>query len=346
MQRYLITGATGFVGAHLAGHLWELGAHLRLLVRRSSDLTRLPAAIGQALAVKDPRVELFIGDLANAASLGGACEGVAGVYHLACAVKGTFDESERSRAVFHEVNVAGTENLAREAARAGVRMVHLSSTAAMGSVEESVVDEQTPCRPRALYQSSKRQAELSLLELHGSEGLDVVILRPCLILGPGKAGGEVLELFNLVRKGHFPKVAAALRCTKPLVDVRDVAQGCVRAMERGVAGEIYLIHSGARHTLGEIVAAAGALVGVRRTGVPVPMWPMRLAGLGFEKIAAAVPSFNPPWTRNRLDLFVTDRQISIEKARVQLGYAPAYQNVYDMLGMTYIGYVKDGQLRP
>jgi nucleoside-diphosphate-sugar epimerase len=343
-SRILLTGATGFVGGHVAASLVRAGVPLRLLVRPTSDPERLRPSVRRALDAGDAGVELFEGDLTDANSLEGICKDVDALIHCACAVKGTFDESQRSREIFQRVNVEGTQNLASRAADAGVRMVHLSSTAAMGPVTDREVDETTECVPVAPYQVSKRQAELALLDLHERQGLDVVLLRPCLILGPGKDGGEPLKLFNLARWGLFPKIGGEMSQTKPLIDVRDVAQACKSALTRGRSGQVYLIHSDGGHTLDEILEVTRRLVGSRRSGVPIPVLPVRAASYGFEALGGVLPGFNPPITPGRLDLLLADRRISVDKARRELNYEPQEQDLYDMLGRTYVGYVRDGQL--
>lgn len=343
-RQILITGATGFVGGHIAQRLHADGATLRLLVRPTSRTSRLPRSIRHSLDEADGTVELFEGDVTQPNSLEGIFEGVDGLIHCACAVKGTFDESQESQQVFERVNVDGTGNLANLAAEAGLRMVHLSSTAAMGPVTVSEVDETTPCVPSAPYQISKRQAELALLELHDTRELDVVILRPCLILGPGKDAGEPLELFNLVRRGLFPKIGGRMHQRKPLVDVRDVVRAARLALSKGESGQIYLIHSDGDHRLDDILEVTRRLVGASRSGVPLPVLPMRVAAYACQMLAAAVPTFNPPLTPGRLDLFLADRHISIAKARRELGFNPQVQDLYDMLGSTYLGYIRSGQL--
>lgn len=343
-KRVLVTGATGFVGGHIAAALCKDGVDLRLLVRPSSNLDMLPTSVRNALAEDAGDIELFEGDLTQQASLRGICEDVDAVIHCACAVKGTFDESQKSQEIFIRVNVDGTRNLAREVAEAGIRMVHLSSTAAMGPVTATEVDETTTCIPKAPYQISKRRAEVALLEMHERDGLDVVILRPCLILGPGKDGGEPLKLFRLARWGLFPKIGGQMNQTKPLIDVRDVIQAATAALTRGRSGEIYLIHSDADHTLDEILDVTRRLIGSGRSGVPVPVLPVRGAAHVFEAVAGVVSSFNPPITPGRLDLFLADRRISVAKARRELSFDPQVQDLFEMLGRTYVGYVRDGQL--
>lgn len=352
-SRILITGATGFVGGHISAIFCQAGASLRLLVRPTSRIERLPKSVRDAMAEGDGRVELVEGDLTDAASLETIFESTHGddrqvraLVHCACAVKGTFDESRASRAIFERVNVQGTRHLGRAAAAAGVRMVHLSSTAAMGPVRQSRVDETTECVPAAPYQISKRQAELVLLELHKTDDLDVVILRPCLILGPGKVGGEPLKLFKLARWGVFPKIGGRMSQTKPLIDVRDVAAACELALRNGRSGEVYLIHSDGEHTLDAILEVTRRLVGARRSGIPIPTLPVRMASYGFEQIAQLLPTFNPPITPARLALFLQSRQISVAKARTELGFEPEFGDLYEMLGRTYVEYVRSGQINP
>lgn len=337
-----ITGATGFVGGHLAERYLDAGYALKLLVRPSSQLERLPDNVRRAM-IDGARVELHEGDVTRPDTLAGFCDGVNTLVHAACAVKGTFDESRESADIFQRVNVDGTRHIAREALRADIRMVHISSTAAMGPVAGGHVDESTPCNPTAPYQRSKRDAEIALQTL-ADEGLDVVMLRPCLILGPGKIGGEPLELFNLVRRGLFPRIGGELPQTKPLIDVRDVVSATMQALEHGDPGEVYLIHSDGSHRLDEILEVVRRLVGSTRAGIPIPELPVRAASYGFEALAAVLSGFNPPITPGRLDLFLADRRISIAKARRELEFDPEYTDLYDIFGQTYIGYVRDGQL--
>ena len=185
--------------------------------------------------------------------------------HAAAAAAQRSPAPSRSLDEYRRVNVDATLTLAMLAAAAGVRrFVFVSSTAAMGAPEAAVVDETTPCRPTSPYEVTKRLAEEGLLELGARTGLEVVIVRPCLIAGEGQRGGVLLKMFQLCRKGLFPVFGGRLDVHKPLVDVEDVAHALILAATQGRPSEIYLVTSGVRHTLGEMLAIAGSLTGKPR----------------------------------------------------------------------------------
>ena len=335
--RVLVTGATGFVGQHLVRRLLsEPGIEVRVLVRR-------PERVRELFGHDAGRLEIATGDLAEPASLAGLCEGVVSVFHAGAKVPYGLAAGEAPE-VFGRVNVAGTKALAREALQSGVRrFVHLSSTAAMGTPPETVVDETTPCRPASPYEISKRAAEEALLALHRERGLGAVILRPCLVAGEGKRGGEFLRLFRLCQRGLFPVLGGRLEIEKPLILVDDLVQAMLLASGRGPAGEVYLVHSGGRHTLGAILHVAGRLVGTRRPGLRIP-FSVALAAAHLTTPVARLLGRPPPLTPGRLRLFVADRRIVIDKAREGLRYAPEHQDLEEMLGRTHEWYTRTGQL--
>jgi nucleoside-diphosphate-sugar epimerase len=275
----------------------------------------------------------------------GICDGVDAVIHTACAAASTFDSHHRARDLFTAVNRDGSVNLATEVLRhKGLRLVHLSSTAAMGAPQQALVDEDSPCHPTAPYQVSKRDAELALLELRQERGLDVVILRSCLVAGEGKPNSELLKLFRLAGKGWLPYIGNNLTIEKPLLMVDDLVEALVSATTRGRAGEIYLLHSDGHHSMGEILGAVGRLTGARRTHVKIPIVAARAAARGFSWMNRLSPGFRAPLTPERIDLFVADRRINIAKARRELGFEPHHQALDDMLGRTYRWYVAQGLL--
>ena len=329
----LVTGATGFLGRHITRLFADAGMRVRALVRPSSNLEPIRAWIE----------ETHIGDLTDPDSLEGMCDGVDAVVHAGCAVKGTFDAGMGALDAFLDVNRGGTINVAREVLRhEGLRMVHVSSTAAMGPPATRVVDEGSPCNPQTPYQRSKRAAELALLELHENEGLNVVIIRPCVIAGPGKDVSELLSLLKMTKHGMLPYIGRNLDVQKPMVMVDDVVQATRLAIDAGEPGGIYFVHSGARHTMGEILRVAGELTGSRRTHFHVPVPLARIAASVFETVARVRPNWNPPLTHDRIDLFLADRVIDIARARTELGYAPEHQDMREMLGSTYAYYRQKG----
>jgi nucleoside-diphosphate-sugar epimerase len=333
----LVTGATGFIGqrvvrALLAGD----GVAVRVLARSDSR-------VREAFGATKESVDVRLGDLTDATSLGTLCEGVDYVIHSGSAVPYAFS-GQAPPGEFARVNIQGTEDLARAALRSGVRRwVQVSSTAAMGTPREVRVDETTPCRPVSDYQVSKHGSEQALLRLHRDEGLDVTLVRPCLVTGEGKRGGELLKLFRLCARGLFPVIGGRLNVEKPLVAVDDVVQALLLAATQGPSAAIYLVHSGGAHTLGAILEEAGRLVGKRRPYVSIPL-PVAWAGAQVGSWGSRLLGRQLPLTRERLKLFLMDRHIDIHKAREQLWYQPQHQDLGEMLGQTYAYYVASNQL--
>lgn len=335
--RVLVTGATGFIGQHVARTLLGVpGLRVRGLVRSRERVV-------EVFGHDPPGLELVVGDLTAPESLRGLCADVDVVVHAGSAVAYALSASDPS-IIFERVNVEGTASLALEAARAGVRrFVLVSSTGAMGTPSERIVDETTPCRPTTAYARSKLAAEERLLQVRRETGLEVVMVRPCLVAGEGKRGGELLKLFRLCRRGVFPVVGGGLEVEKPLVDVGDVVQALLRAVLRGRPGDAYLVHSGGGHTLGEILRAAGELVGKPRPWLTIPL-PVARASAHVTTPVFRLLGRRPPLTPERLDLFLADRSIVIRKAREELGYEPRHRDVRAMLARTHDWYVRTGQL--
>ena len=335
-RRVLVTGVTGLVGRHLARTLGEQGGTaLRLLVR-GGTVADLPEPARTCS-------ELLHGDLRDAAVLAPACAGIDTVFHGAEAMPGR-PGTPRAAEELLRINTAATLALAAAAAAAGARrFVFVSSLAAMGAAPTARIDETTPCRPDNPYGVGKRRAEEGLLELGGRTGLEVAILRPCVIAGEGQRGGELLKLFRLCRKGLFPVFGAGLDVHKPLVDVEDVARAMILAAGRGAPGATYLISSGTHYRLGELLEIAGALTGNRRPYRRVPLALARAAAAATTPLARLLGR-EPPLSPARLELFLADRMVDIGKARRELGYAPHYRDLRAMLARTYAWYGMSGQL--
>ncbi|MBU6161649.1 MAG: NAD-dependent epimerase/dehydratase family protein, partial [Myxococcales bacterium] len=296
----LVTGATGFVGGHIVRALKAQGYRVRVLVRSRARLDKISGFYD----------EVVEGDLSDEPSLRGCCDGVQAVIHSACAVAGTFDSGSDAEAAFLRVNRDGTAALAREVLRhPGLRLVHVSSTAAMGPPQTPVVTEDSPCDPRTPYQRSKRAAEEILLQLYEDHGLNVVMIRPCVVAGQGKEKSELLTLLRIARFGILPLPSGTEKLTKPMIHISDLVAALLAGIDRGTPGSIYFVHSGANHTLGDIINAAARVWGRSRGYCTVPVQLLSLAATGLDAVREWVPRFNPPLTRDRLRLLTMDRRI-------------------------------------
>jgi nucleoside-diphosphate-sugar epimerase len=306
----LITGGTGFIGRHLTRQLLARGEACRLLVRRTSDTNEFN---------RRADVELCVGDITDPDTLRCVTRDVRRVFHLA-ACGHVAAQSEEAYQMFVRMNVDGTRNVMRMCAGQGIeKFVHFSSTAAMGLIRKAITDESDRPEPVTPYQRSKLASERAALELAVELGISTVIVRPCMVYGIG-GHGEFRKISTLMRRGLFPRLGRGRNLT-PLVHVRDVVQGAIKAAERGRAGEVYLLTSARSLELDrmrELVMAAWDQQAV------YPYFPVSAmyAVAAFFEWWARLRGTTPVVTRRNIASTVWDREFSIDKARRDLGYEP------------------------
>jgi len=227
MKPALVTGATGFLGWHVAQVLRQRGVPVRALVRRPE-------------AARDLDAELAQGDLRDAEAVRRAAEGCGLVFHVAADYRlWVRDQGEMFRS-----NVEGTRNVLEAASRAGVeRIVYTSTVGCIGFVKGGLGDETTPVTFADMagpYKQSKFQAEQVALE-YAREGLPVVIVNPTAPVGehdvkPTPTGKTIVDFL----RGAMP---AYLDTGLNVVDARETAQGHWLACEKGRVGERYILGS-------------------------------------------------------------------------------------------------------
>ena len=256
MAKTLVTGATGFVGSHLARALARRGDEMRLMIRRGSD-ERLLSGI---------EFERVGGDVTDRRAVRRAVDGVDRVFHVAGMTSMRATDSAR---VF-EVNVAGTRNVAEEAHAAGVeRFIHTSSVAAIGPASPGGrADERQPFTAGGLgiaYVNSKHEAEAEVLRV-AATGLDAVIVNPTFVLGPDDRGASSM---GLIKRFLLRRIPAYVDGGLNIVDVRDVAEGHLLADAVGKRGERYIL-GGRNFTMQRLFADFERISGVPAPAIKLP----------------------------------------------------------------------------
>jgi nucleoside-diphosphate-sugar epimerase len=305
-MKVLVTGASGFLGGHVAEALSARGDQVRALVRATSNRAHLE---------KLPQLELFEGSIEQVDRLTEAVDGVDAIVHCAGIVKA------RSTDEFFTVNVGGTSNLVEAARRRGSslkRFVHVSSLEACGPSAEGApvpVDQENPVTS---YGRSKLAAEKVVLSAR--DDMPVVILRPAAIYGPRDV--EILDAFKSIRRGLFPVINGG-RSKTIWVYATDCASACLCAIDADVAsGGTYFVDDGCgaidmRTMFADFERALGKKA--VRAALPFPV---------LMAVARGVEAFgrlsNRPvmLTREKVNMLVQDWVCSSEATRRDLGWEP------------------------
>jgi nucleoside-diphosphate-sugar epimerase len=310
MSEFLVTGATGFVGAHLVAALRARGHGVRVLALAGEDTGALERA---------HRVAVHRGDVRDLAAVRAAIAGVERVIHLA-AIHGLW----RARAEYEAVNVGGTENLARAALEAGVaRLVHVSSWAVYGMGHAAPIPEDAPLAPDDdPYALTKAEADRRVARLVAEHGLPAVIVRPGTMIGPGDRVnyGRMAER---LRTGRAVVIGSG-RNAVPFVDVRNAVDGMVLAAEAdAVPGRVYHLGPSEPLTQVELWAALAEDLGVAPPRLRVPYAALFAAAVVAERAHALGLSRGQPLvTRLGVRMFGSENRLVVERAGRELGWTP------------------------
>jgi dihydroflavonol-4-reductase len=310
-MRYLVSGATGFLGRHLVVAL-EGAGHEVVGLSRSTG-----------------------GDVLDRDGVRASAEGCAGAFHCA----GKVSRRPEDAAELYRVHVEGTKALVDACVAAGVRRVVVVSSSGTCAVSEdaSRVGTEDDAAPMGLigrwpYYRAKLFAERAALERSGAS-IEVVSVNPSLLLGPGDVNGSSTEDVRLVMEGAIPAVPAG---GLSFVDVRDAADALLLAMERGRAGERYLVGA-CNLTVRELFGRVARIAGVEPPWLPLPR-SRELARLGaslVERVARRV-GFTPAADAVSVDMAQCFWYVDASKAERELGWrardpnATLYDTVEDL----------------
>ncbi|MCX6567160.1 MAG: NAD-dependent epimerase/dehydratase family protein [Candidatus Aminicenantes bacterium] len=270
-----------------------------------------------------PASNFISGDICDAALLEKAVAGTDVVFHLAAAL----GASRLSPEEFMAVNAGGTRVIMEAARKNSVRrVVHFSSAGVLGHVKPGdVADERYPLDPRDVYDKTKLAGERAALEF-AAAGLDVVVIRPGWVYGPGDR--RTLKLVRSIARGRFlfPGKGGTLQ-SPTFID--DLVSGTVLCADRGRAGEIYNIAGKEALTVRQMAETIAAAVEKKLPRFHLPMGPTRAAAWTMGK-AFGLVGREAPLNPSRLAFFVHPKALKINKAQVELGFVPGVDFVEGM----------------
>jgi nucleoside-diphosphate-sugar epimerase len=303
-MKVLVTGATGFLGGHVAEALSSRGDHVRALVRKTSN---------KKLLEKLPNVELFEGSVEQVERLAEAVDGVDAIVHCAGIVKA------RSTDEFFAVNVGGTSNLVEAARRRPLkRFVHVSSLEACGPSADGRPVSAEQESPVTVYGRSKLAAEKVVLSARDS--VPVTILRPAAIYGPRDV--EILDAFKSIQRGLFPVINGG-RSKTIWIYATDCAEACIRAIDADApSGGVYFVDDGCgaidmQQMFGDFERALGK----KALRAPLPLPVLMTVARGVEMFGR-LTNRAVMLTREKANMLVQDWVCSSEATRRDLGWEP------------------------
>lgn len=323
---YAVTGAAGHLGNTLVRMLAAKGEEVRGLL--------LPGEQAEAY----PTVTYLTGDVRDRDSLrplfAGARDQELYVLHTA----GIIDIADTVSPQMQAVNVGGTANvLALCGEYEAKRLLYVSSVHAIpeGHPDQVLgeVDHFSPDQVKGGYAKTKAQATQLVLDA-AAQGLDAVVVHPSGILGPyDRSHNHLVQLVNDYAAGHL---SACVKGGYDFVDVRDVADGCLRALEQGRAGECYIL-SNRHYEVRQVLRMVRAITGAR-PAVMIPTW-MAKAALPCIRLHARITKHRPLYTKYSLYTLHSNDKFSHDKATRELGYLPRdlRETLRDMLAPAFAG---------
>ncbi len=305
----LVTGGTGFVGSAIVRRLLDAGHEVRALARVGSDRANLEGL----------PIEIVTGDLLDPASLARACKGCTAVFHAAA----DYRLWTPNPAEIYEANVAGTRNLMLAAAESGAsRIVYTSSVATLGSnASGTPADEETPVSITDMighYKRSKFLAEAEVKRLTAQEKIPVVTVNPSAPIGPRDI--KPTPTGRLIVAAAAGRMPAYTETGLNVVHVDDVAEGHLRAFERGRIGERYVL-GGTNMTLREILVAIAEITGGTGPRFRLPhklVVPIAYMAEAVAKVWGGEPLATVDSARMAKKLMY----FSSDKSRRELGFEP------------------------
>lgn len=301
MRKVLVTGGTGFVGGWVCARLVADGVAVRGTLLKTEQREQLVAGV-------EPVV---VEPLGPTTCWQHALEGVDTVIHLAARVHVMDERAADPLSIFLEVNRDGTERLAREAVAAGVaRLVFVSSIKVNGEESDNPYHAGSPYSPQDPYAISKMEAELALRQVADETGLEIVVIRPPLVYGPG-VRANFFRMLQVVQRG-IPLPLGAITNRRSLIYVGNLVDAlALCAWHPEAAGRSYAISDGVDFSTPELIRALASALRVRANLLSVPAILLQTVAACTGKEAA--------WRRLSGSLTIDSSLI-----RLELGWHPPF----------------------
>jgi len=306
-MKILITGGGGFIGSHLVEQQLSQGHRVRTIDLHTDNLRHL---------VRQPNLEIIMGDISYKGFMRKLLTGIDVVYHLASAHLDVSLSDED----YWRVNVEATKNLLVAACEAGVtRFVHCSSNGVVGEIQQPPADETTPCHPTNIYEETKLAGERVAQQFARDTSFQVVIARPGWVYGPRCP--RTARLICTVGKGRFVMFGNGRTLRHPIY-ISDALVGLERCAQADVSpGEIYFLAGEESVTIRTLVDTIADLLQVSRPRLTLPLALGKAMGVGAQT-AFQLINKRPPFSRRSLDFYMKDNAYDISKARRELGFKP------------------------
>lgn len=306
---FIITGANGHLG----------GTIVRMLSRKQIQVRGL--VFGEKKEQDTENIHYYNGDVRDIDSLRPLFLGCENMETVVIHTAGIIDISNHVSPELYNVNVNGTKNILQLCREYQVkRLVYVSSVHAIPEQKRGkVTGEIGEFSPDAViggYAKTKAEATRAVLKA-AEEGLDAVVVQPSGILGPyDRSGNHLVQMVSEYLRGTLP---ACVKGGYDFVDVRDVAEGCLLAAEKGRKGECYIL-SDRYCEIREVLEIAGNVSGKKKLPV-LPLWMAKMAA-PFIQLHARRKKRRPLYTAYSLHVLGTGERFSYRKATEELGYHP------------------------
>lgn len=304
-----ITGATGYIGNSLAKRLANDGNIVHALCRDA----------GKQYLLQHPNIKIFYGDILDTPLVEAAMAGCNQVYHLAAFAR----VWAKDASTFYRMNVDGTRIILDAARKLGVeKIVYTSTAGVLGPSGNRPVREDDARRGDVLneYEDSKTQAEALCRQYCNNYNMNIVIVNPPRIYGPGieTESNAVTKLAKLYMQGKWKIMPGNGTKTGSYVYIDDVVNGHILAMEKGRSGQRYIL-SGVNASYRQFFDALSSATGKRLHLFELPVWAMLLAGWGMmikTTLTGQPPLLTPKWIKK----YLYNWSLNCEKAQQELGY--------------------------